>query len=168
MGVRLYDPSLGRFLQTDPEAGSSDNPYDCAHQDPHNTFDLNGRKWWKKTVRRVTRHWREAAQVAIAGAAFVAGTVCIAATAGVCAGAVAGYAIAAGIGAAGGAASYRVGAGRHTRGGYASAAGVGAASNSGGVYVGRVVQRASAGLRFRGSASRILRRMVTRRRYWRP
>ncbi|WP_261559428.1 RHS repeat protein [Frankia tisae] len=43
MGVRLYDPNLGRFLQTDPEPGGSDNAYDYAHQDPYNTFDLNGR-----------------------------------------------------------------------------------------------------------------------------
>ncbi|WP_243407460.1 DNRLRE domain-containing protein [Frankia canadensis] len=172
MGVRLYDPSLGRFLQTDPEPGGSDNPYDYAHQDPYNTLDLDGKRWWKKALHKVIRplrrHWRGIAQVGIAGAAFVAGAVCTAATAGICAGAVAGYAITAGIGAGAGAGSYAVGAGRHTRGGYLTAAGVGAASNSGGQYTSRVVQRASAALRFRGSASRILRRMVTRRRYWRP
>ncbi|WP_261575317.1 hypothetical protein [Frankia gtarii] len=31
MGVRLYDPSLGRLLQTDPVPGGSDNAYDYAH-----------------------------------------------------------------------------------------------------------------------------------------
>ncbi|MCM3886310.1 RHS repeat-associated core domain-containing protein [Frankia sp. R82] len=54
MGVRLYDPSLGRFLQTDPVPGGSDNPYDYAHQDPYNTFDLDGNSWWKK-VRKAGR-----------------------------------------------------------------------------------------------------------------
>ncbi|WP_255648979.1 DNRLRE domain-containing protein [Frankia sp. ArI3] len=51
MGVRLYDPNLGRFLQTDPVPGGSDNAYDYAHQDPYNTFDLDGRSirhWIKK------------------------------------------------------------------------------------------------------------------------
>jgi RHS repeat-associated protein len=42
MGVRLYDPNLGRFLQTDPIAGGSANNYDYANQDPVNGFDLGG------------------------------------------------------------------------------------------------------------------------------
>jgi RHS repeat-associated protein len=45
MGVRLYDPSLGRFLQTDPVPGGSANLYDYAGQDPVNVFDLDGRQW---------------------------------------------------------------------------------------------------------------------------
>lgn len=43
MGVRLYDPILGRFLQTDPVPGGSANEYDYASQDPVNNFDLSGR-----------------------------------------------------------------------------------------------------------------------------
>jgi RHS repeat-associated protein len=43
MGVRLYDPNTGRFLQTDPIPGGSANPYDYANQDPYNNFDLDGR-----------------------------------------------------------------------------------------------------------------------------
>ncbi|WP_279354601.1 DNRLRE domain-containing protein [Frankia canadensis] len=43
MGARLYNPTTGRFLQTDPIPGGSDNPYDYAHQDPYNSFDLDGR-----------------------------------------------------------------------------------------------------------------------------
>jgi hypothetical protein len=43
MGVRLYSPVLGRFLQTDPVPGGSRNAYDYAGQDPINTFDLDGR-----------------------------------------------------------------------------------------------------------------------------
>jgi len=42
MGVRLYDPSLGRFLQTDPVAGGSANDYDYVNGDPLNGSDLNG------------------------------------------------------------------------------------------------------------------------------
>ncbi len=43
MGVRLYIPSLGRFLQVDPLVGGSANSYDYANQDPINVFDLDGR-----------------------------------------------------------------------------------------------------------------------------
>ncbi|WP_055534499.1 DNRLRE domain-containing protein, partial [Streptomyces graminilatus] len=44
MGVRVYDPTTGRFLQADPVAGGSANAYEYAAQDPVNDFDLNG-KW---------------------------------------------------------------------------------------------------------------------------
>jgi RHS repeat-associated protein len=43
MGVRLYNPRLGRFLQTDPVSGGSANDYDYASQDPINAYDLDGR-----------------------------------------------------------------------------------------------------------------------------
>jgi RHS repeat-associated protein len=42
MGVRLYDPTLGRFLQADPIEGGSLNDYEYAAQDPCNNLDLNG------------------------------------------------------------------------------------------------------------------------------
>jgi RHS repeat-associated protein len=42
MGKRLYMPSLGRFLQTDPAPGGSANAYDYANQDPLNQTDLTG------------------------------------------------------------------------------------------------------------------------------
>jgi RHS repeat-associated protein len=42
-GVRLMDPSLGRFLERDPVEGGSANSYDYAYQDPINNFDLDGR-----------------------------------------------------------------------------------------------------------------------------
>jgi RHS repeat-associated protein len=42
MGMRLYVPTLGRFLQTDPVPGGSANDYDYAAQDPINAFDLDG------------------------------------------------------------------------------------------------------------------------------
>jgi RHS repeat-associated protein len=50
MGVRLYDPATGRFLQTDPVPGGSANNYDYVYQDPINKLDLNGQCWtcWAK------------------------------------------------------------------------------------------------------------------------
>jgi RHS repeat-associated protein len=46
MGVRLYSPTLGRFLQLDPVKGGSANSYDYANQDPINKFDLDGTWLW--------------------------------------------------------------------------------------------------------------------------
>ncbi|MET9134312.1 DNRLRE domain-containing protein [Streptomyces antibioticus] len=46
MGVRLYDPTLGRFLSVDPVPGGSANAYDYSAADPVNKVDLNG-KWHK-------------------------------------------------------------------------------------------------------------------------
>jgi RHS repeat-associated protein len=43
MGVRLYLPTTGRFLQVDPVPGGSATSYDYAAQDPINKFDLDGR-----------------------------------------------------------------------------------------------------------------------------
>ncbi|WP_406386411.1 RHS repeat-associated core domain-containing protein [Streptomyces sp. NBC_01618] len=42
MGVRLYDPSRGRFMQTDPVYGGSANAYDYSNADPCNSTDTNG------------------------------------------------------------------------------------------------------------------------------
>jgi RHS repeat-associated protein len=54
MGVRLYLPTIGRFLQVDPVSGGSASVYDYANADPVNGFDLDGR-WphihWKKIFR---------------------------------------------------------------------------------------------------------------------
>ncbi|MEU7858133.1 phospholipase A2 [Nonomuraea sp. NPDC049141] len=46
MGVRLYQPKLGRFLQTDPVDGGSANAYDYAAQSPTSNADLDGKKWY--------------------------------------------------------------------------------------------------------------------------
>ncbi|MEX5637840.1 RHS repeat protein, partial [Parafrankia sp. FMc2] len=43
MGVRLYNPNTGRFLQVDPIVGGNENPYEYASQDPYNKVDLTGR-----------------------------------------------------------------------------------------------------------------------------
>ncbi len=42
MGARSYVPQLGRFLQTDPQAGGSANAYAYASADPVNTSDASG------------------------------------------------------------------------------------------------------------------------------
>ncbi len=43
MGVRLYDPLVGRFLESDPVDGGSANSYDYVSGDPINGFDIDGR-----------------------------------------------------------------------------------------------------------------------------
>lgn len=43
MGVRLYDPTLGRFLQVDPVPGGSANVYDYCFAAPLSCIDLDGR-----------------------------------------------------------------------------------------------------------------------------
>ena len=48
MGVRLYDPALGRFLQVDPVEGGCSNAYAYVYGDPVNDQDLNGMISWKK------------------------------------------------------------------------------------------------------------------------
>ncbi|MEU6404895.1 DNRLRE domain-containing protein [Streptomyces sp. NPDC046985] len=51
MGVRLYDPQIGRFLSIDPVVGGSANAYDYAKQDPNDNFDLSGTSYWSKFVK---------------------------------------------------------------------------------------------------------------------
>ena len=42
MGVRAYDPHIGRFLSQDPIVGGSANDYDYVNADPINNLDLGG------------------------------------------------------------------------------------------------------------------------------
>lgn len=44
MGARPYSPTLGRFLETDPIDGGSDNNYDYCNADPINCTDLDGNR----------------------------------------------------------------------------------------------------------------------------
>jgi RHS repeat-associated protein len=53
MGVRVYLPALGRFLQQDPVQGGSANDFEYALGDPINTWDLDGRGIWDDAVRWV-------------------------------------------------------------------------------------------------------------------
>jgi RHS repeat-associated protein len=61
MGVRLYDPSLGRFLEVDPVEGGSANAYDYGNADPVNQEDLAGTwphfkcKWCKSLLKEASR-----------------------------------------------------------------------------------------------------------------
>nr|WP_037732487.1 DNRLRE domain-containing protein [Streptomyces megasporus] len=56
MGVRLYNPTTGRFLSVDPVYGGGDNAY-AYPGDPVNEYDLDGKRWsWKKTKRWIKRH----------------------------------------------------------------------------------------------------------------
>ena len=68
MGVRPYDPALGRFLAVDPIDGGSFNTYDYAFQDPLNTYDLSGACPWCAAVRAVAGRAARAAQSAAHGA----------------------------------------------------------------------------------------------------
>ena len=161
MGVRLYDPGTGRFWSIDPLPGGSSSAYDYANQDPVNRFDLDGR-WpsWDSI-------WRTGATIAIGVVAAGAAAACVAATLGICGGAIGTYLVTAGIGAVSGAGAYAVSSGRHTGGGYAQAAAVGGLLGVGGTYLGRVAQRVMASLRFTGSVRQIVRRAVQNGRFWR-
>jgi RHS repeat-associated protein len=58
MGVRLYDPNIGRFLSVDPVAAGSCNDYDYTCGDPVNGSDLGGtfRYGYWRGIR--CPHWR--------------------------------------------------------------------------------------------------------------
>ncbi|MEU6979917.1 DNRLRE domain-containing protein [Streptomyces sp. NPDC046371] len=145
MGVRLYNPATGRFLSLDPVYGGSANAYDYVNADPLNSYDLDG-KWgcgwckkaWKKFKkskigRHIRRHRGKYAWAAGIGLGIIGGA-CVAATAGICAGA-GGLLIGAAFGAAGGAARYRIGTAKRNRRGYWKNGLYGAASVFGpGVY----------------------------------
>lgn len=53
MGIRPYDPVLGRFFSRDPIEGGSLNPYDYSAQDPVNNADLSGRCVWDFCIAEV-------------------------------------------------------------------------------------------------------------------
>jgi RHS repeat-associated protein len=77
MGVRLYDPTTGRFLSTDPVSGGNANAYEYCDADPVNAFDLDGRWSWGGAFRSVGRFaWKYKWDIALTAASFipVAGT----------------------------------------------------------------------------------------------
>ncbi|WP_456698249.1 DNRLRE domain-containing protein [Aeromicrobium sp. P5_D10] len=98
MGVRLYNPTTGRFLSRDPVPGGNDNTYTYP-VDPINMFDLSGEWGWAKKAWKWAKKNRN--RIAIGSAAALAGLGCGASI--VCA---------VGVGAIGGMAKYRAKAGR--------------------------------------------------------
>ncbi|UYQ64487.1 DNRLRE domain-containing protein [Streptomyces peucetius] len=56
MGVRLYNPTTGRFLSMDPLYGGSANAYEYANADPLNRYDLDGRWAIFKTLWKQRKH----------------------------------------------------------------------------------------------------------------
>ncbi|CAK7288441.1 DNRLRE domain-containing protein [Streptomyces misionensis] len=80
MGVRLYNPTSGRFLSADPVPGGSANAYEYCNGDPLNSFDLNGqfswRKYWHKHRRKIVHFGINV------GVGFAAGSIAVAACAG--------------------------------------------------------------------------------------
>jgi RHS repeat-associated protein len=67
MGVRLYNPTTGRFLSRDPIPGGNDNTYTYP-PDPINKFDLDGQWWskkkWKSIGNKVGKIAGKGAQIA--------------------------------------------------------------------------------------------------------
>ncbi|MEZ5382769.1 MAG: RHS repeat-associated core domain-containing protein [Microthrixaceae bacterium] len=59
MGARQYNPTLGRFLETDPMEGGCSNAYVYTHGDPINTSDLSGERVCRqsRTVWKGRTHW---------------------------------------------------------------------------------------------------------------
>ncbi|WP_432843840.1 RHS repeat-associated core domain-containing protein [Dactylosporangium sp. CA-092794] len=49
MGVRLYSPTTGRFLSSDPVYGGNANPYDYCHGDAVNCGDTSGMASCRRT-----------------------------------------------------------------------------------------------------------------------
>ncbi|GGR28910.1 hypothetical protein GCM10010251_51400 [Streptomyces aurantiogriseus] len=123
MGVRLYNPSTGRFLSMDPVYGGNANAYEYVNADPLNRYDLDGRwGWFKKKWRKFKRSgfvrwrgWRTTWRFASYGVGFAAAVGCGVSI--VCA---------VGAGAAVGAMTYWAGGGRMSWRGTARAAGWGA------------------------------------------
>jgi len=83
MGVRLYNPSTGRFLQVDPVYGGSANDYDHCNGDGVNCTDLDGRRpdnddcgcnrWkapWQQLGRAIGRGVRGITNTTIRGSAW--------------------------------------------------------------------------------------------------
>jgi RHS repeat-associated protein len=76
MGVRLYNPTTGRFLTVDPVYGGNPNTYTYP-LDPINKYDLNG-KWgwgwakkaWRSTTNFYNRH-KTAINVVLTVASFI-------------------------------------------------------------------------------------------------
>ncbi|MER6366547.1 ricin-type beta-trefoil lectin domain protein [Kitasatospora sp. NPDC001527] len=121
MGVRLYNPTTGRFLSVDPVYGGNANAYDYVYGDPLSQYDLDGR-WcaFGKNPNgscRGSRSWNNNKQTIVTWATTaVVTTGCLVATGG--AGAPGCVLLASAVG---GAVGYRLTNNNRTWQGYASA-----------------------------------------------
>ncbi|MDT0262980.1 RHS repeat-associated core domain-containing protein [Jatrophihabitans lederbergiae] len=68
MGVRLYNPTTGRFLSVDPVPGGNDNPYIYVNN-PTDQFDLDGNCRWCHRAWRWASHHK--VDIALTVASFV-------------------------------------------------------------------------------------------------
>ena len=59
MGVRDYNPSLGRFSQVDPDFGGSANAYDHVFQNPLVGTDLGGTRGNRRGVSCGSDYWAQ-------------------------------------------------------------------------------------------------------------
>lgn len=139
MGVRLYDPTTGRFLSVDPIPGGNANAYEYVNGDPLNRYDLDGKWGFRKWAGGF---WRRNSG-AIVGLGFAAGCSALTAGWGTVACSIAGGAI-------GNAVSYRYSTPRRKRhwGGYYATAwrgavwgGLGHGAGRYGHYFGRPASR---------------------------
>jgi hypothetical protein len=74
MGVRLYSPGIGRFLQTDPEDGGNATAYDYCAGDPVNCTDLDGRWGFRHFFKRVASWaWEHKWDIALTVVSFTPG-----------------------------------------------------------------------------------------------
>ncbi|MFF5303294.1 DNRLRE domain-containing protein [Streptomyces sp. NPDC013161] len=85
MGLRLYDPSTGRFLSIDPITGGNSNAYDYCGAEPVNCTDITGAfrvSWWEhwwSPVHYVSIKFNKRETIAMAvGSGAVAGLLGIA------------------------------------------------------------------------------------------
>ncbi|NNJ06746.1 RHS repeat-associated core domain-containing protein [Streptomyces sp. PKU-MA01144] len=168
MGVRLYNPTTGRFLSLDPVYGGNANAYEYVTADPLNRYDLDGKwGWFKKKWRKVKNSrfvrwggWRTVWKVGAIGVGVAAALGC-------------GVSIVCGLaaGAAVGAMGYWGSSGRKTWRGTAAAAGWGAAGGFFGRTWTNAIKVGRSG-KFGGAAYRRVRtysgwRSYRNMRFWR-
>lgn len=88
MGVRLYQPEMGRFLQSDPVLGGTANPYEYP-SDPIGNADLDGRlaiktsKFSRKTGLKILNWMRRLDAIQVGANGVMGATACVAAAAAV-------------------------------------------------------------------------------------
>lgn len=71
MGVRVYNPAVGRFLSVDPVPYGSPSPY-LYPTDPINQTDLNG-KWWSWLKKAAGWAWRNKGTILTVAASVIPG-----------------------------------------------------------------------------------------------